>query len=189
MTTAAAMTALTSMRDNIATGLQTAITEGIATVKVHRGRFDFSSVQRYATRSPFIAVAYLGSPGSEELGDSLRDDCNWAAYIVVHETATDKRDEMVLALNGLVKSIIRRNRWGNANAQVAKRIQADNLHTTKLDEIGVELHVVSWEQPVTIPPYDEPATLNDFNTLFTEYDLAESLDDDTEADDTIDLTG
>lgn len=189
MTTAAAMNALPSMRDDIAKVLQTAITEDIATVKVHRGRFDLPAIQRYATRSPFVAVAYLGSPGSEQMGDELRDDCEWAAFIVVAETADVKRDVMALKLNGLIKSIIRGNRWNNNNAQVAKRIRADNLVTMQLDEVGIDLHVVSWEQAVTIPPFDEPATLNDFNTLFTEYDLAESLDDDTEADDTIDLTG
>lgn len=189
MTTAAAMDALPTMRANIATVMQTAVTTAIATVEVHRGRFDVAAVERYAKKVPFIGIAYLGSAESQDVGDGLLDVAQWGAFIMTAEKPSDARDERALKLNGLVKSIVQRNRWGNDNAQMAKRVRADNLVTAKLDELGVDLHVVSWEQAVMIPPYDEPATLDDFNTLFTEYDLAESTDSDTEADDLIDLTG
>lgn len=171
------------MRDDIVTDLTAALVPPLRTITTHPGRMDREELLRISLAAPAGYVAALGAEYVQSQPQNLMAEVAWAFFVVTRGTSIETRDKQALAVIYAAMRRIVGNRWGNDLAQVAKNVRWENLYSGTLDKTGLALHAVLWTQAVEVVD-ENPTTLDDFVTLFAEYDLAEA-DNIVDADDTI----
>ena len=162
---------------------------GHVTVFQHGGPFSLAEVKRISKKSPAVAIVCLRLPGTESSGHDILSEVSFGAFCFSNNRKKILRDVEALDLSERVLVHLNRNRWpdkdGTDSASGPPReISAANLYSTALDELGVALWAVSWKQRVTLDRDETTTTLEDFETLYSTYDLDEEVD----AEDLTDVT-
>lgn len=175
---------LIACRDGIVAAIKAAI-PALKEVKSHAGRFDLAELQRLAAKAPAVRVACLGVLSAKATPGCVEITVSWAAFVIAKDQRGLKRDAAALALITAIMPTIPGNLWGLDNVDAPDKIRADNLYSGKLDQKGVALWGVRWQQDMQLGQLDE-ATLEAFNTLFVDWDLA-PIDGTTDTSDDITL--
>lgn len=148
---------------------QRAFVEGIAAelpenlvreVRSHRGQFTSrAEIQKIAVKSPCILLAYRGFTGANDDFGETRVNVQWVAYILTQDTRDAPRHDLAsLILTALLK-IVPGNDWADT-IESAEKISGRNITSTDIDDIGISLWVVAWQQLMKIDALDVSALDN-----------------------------
>lgn len=179
------MSRLTQLLDAVAAGIATAASMPPESVRVHGGDVTAEETDRWAVKLPAVLVTWLGGTETQDLGGTKLGTYSLNAVIVTKDQIGTGRHAAIAALEPAVRAAVVSNLWGLSFTQAPDRVRSLNRYSSALDERGLALAVVAWEQ--TIEFEDDPSvTLVPFETLFVEYDLAPT-DTVIEASDTHEL--
>lgn len=165
--------------------------DGVRTVVTHVGEFGPDEVERYAASAPAVILAPLGFADISRAGGMVLAALNYAAFVLTKSMANDSRGDIAMAVMEELFKILPYEKWSvEACAQAPRDIEAGNLYTGKVDEMGVSLWAVRWRQTVQIQATDV-SDLADFLRLDATYNLDPGADDpdDFNAPQTITLPG
>jgi phage gp37-like protein len=120
-------------------------------VTTHDGRFDAGELKRWAQRAPTALVALVSTkpaPESEIIPKLITVDLQWVTYLLTRDTVDGKRGALAVELvEKLLRAVHRDLTWTDTDArQVLLNVRADNLYTGPLDQTGVSLWAVAWNQ-------------------------------------------
>jgi hypothetical protein len=169
------MSTLVKYRKAVEAGVRAALPDGpdgVQLVTTHIGEFGPDEVQRYAASAPAVILAPLGMPDIKRAGGMSIITVNYGAFILTKSMTKDDRGDIALAIIEELAKLLPYETWDpGACAQAPKDIDAGNLYTGTVDEMGVSLWVVRWRQAVQIQKTDT-SNLADFLRLaVTDYNL------------------
>lgn len=175
--------ALIGLRDTIVAKLQALFPDGPVTVSKHRGEWTAESVREYVTQTPAIAIAYTGASNWESTGAGKTQGLvALAAFCITQDLADGDEDDASLALTQTLLAVVPGNDFGVAGVSHAENVDGLNAYSHKLDDKGVNIHVVSWVHQVELskPELVAAASLPDFLRLFTTLPMGGAADPDAE---------
>lgn len=166
---------LLELREAIVTSLGNEVTS-LKSVAGHGGRVTLDELRRLAlpASAPVALVAVLGGSGEREGGAGTGTcEAQVAVFVACLGDSQTLRDAEALVVAEAVFVQAIRNAWDYSDAQAPARIRVDNLFSGKIDRHGLALWAVTWRQQVNVGYTDDYATsLDDFNRLHTDWDLA-----------------
>jgi hypothetical protein len=157
------------------------------TAQAHGGRFNRGEITRLALQSPGVFVAVMGGPITRE-GGSVVCAAELVAYVITGGTSIEKRDEAALVLAEEVARQVANNAWAYTGSRAPSNISTANLYSGDVDKLGVALWSVAWTQLIDLITEDDTLTLDDFERLYVDYDLAPK-DETIDAQDIVTLEG
>lgn len=141
----------------------------VSVIERHIGQFSTpAEVKTYLTdRDGCIRLAALRVRNIRAQAGGTVGDITWAAYIMATDAWGYQRDTRCEVLVGkLVRRIVQR---GAANGMKAERpatsVSADNIYSGGLNELGLTMWAVTWEQEFRLDDEIDLATLPDFLRL------------------------
>ncbi|SAP51003.1 Uncharacterised protein [Klebsiella michiganensis] len=141
----------------------------VSVIERHIGQFSTpAEVKTYLTdRDGCIRLAALRVRNIRAQAGGTVGDITWAAYIMATDAWGYPRDTRCEVLVGkLVRRIVQR---GAANGMKAERpatsVSADNIYSGGLNELGLTMWAVTWEQEFRLDDEIDLATLPDFLRL------------------------
>ncbi|HCB1501071.1 hypothetical protein [Klebsiella oxytoca] len=141
----------------------------VSVIERHIGQFSTpAEVKTYLTdRDGCIRLAALRARNIRAQAGGTVGDITWAAYIMATDAWGYPRDTRCEVLVGkLVRRIVQR---GAANGMKAERpatsVSADNIYSGGLNELGLTMWAVTWEQEFRLDDEIDLATLPDFLRL------------------------
>ncbi|MCP1375389.1 DUF1834 family protein [Dyella lutea] len=144
-------------------------------VEAHRGRFDsVEELKRFATRAPAVLVALLRAPLNDATEAMPRIPAGWAVFVVTRDIPQLARDAGAIALVEKLQLLISGNTWGRDDTSAPVSIDASNLYSDRIDNLGVALWGISFEQTISNPVLDQAAldALGLFETFHQDIDVA-----------------
>lgn len=148
----------------------------VPTVVVHDGEFGVKEIDAYSKKTPAIIIAMEGSDESVKRGGSIFDNHQIDAFILARTKAEHERTEWVLIVLEHLLRILHMTppQFGT---KAPDKIRHTNLYGAELDERGLALWVVRWEQLIEIPPLTDFASLDDFETCNVVNEAAQPSDE------------
>ncbi|HHK9598948.1 TPA: hypothetical protein ACQZIL_004980 [Klebsiella pneumoniae] len=141
----------------------------VSVIERHIGQFSTpAEVKTYLTdRDGCIRLAALRVRNVRAKAGGTVGDITWAAYVMATDAWGYTRDTRCEVLVGkLVRRIVQR---GAANGMKAERlatsVSADNIYSGGLNELGLTMWAVTWEQEFRLDDEIDLATLPDFLRL------------------------
>lgn len=141
----------------------------VSVIERHIGQFSTpAEVKTYLTdRDGCIRLAALRVRNIRAQAGGTVGDITWAAYVMATDAWGYTRDTRCEVLVGkLVRRIVQR---GAANGMKAERlatsVSADNIYSGGLNELGLTMWAVTWEQEFRLDDEIDLATLPDFLRL------------------------
>ncbi|QLU26733.1 hypothetical protein HV192_24025 [Klebsiella oxytoca] len=141
----------------------------VSVIERHLGQFSTpAEVKTYLTdRDGCIRLAALRVRNVRAKAGGTVGDITWAAYVMATDAWGYTRDTRCEVLVGkLVRRIVQR---GAANGMKAERlatsVSADNIYSGGLNELGLTMWAVTWEQEFRLDDEIDLATLPDFLRL------------------------
>lgn len=117
----------------------------------HPGRFDEAELRRFATAAPAIRVACLGFA---DLGANASCQSNvmlqMGVFVITRNQPGETRDAVALNLLRGLSRLVPQNRWGLNFTHDPEHIRAQNLYGATINQQGVSLWALSWEQLLSI---------------------------------------
>lgn len=160
-----------AVRASIVETLQANLPAGVQ-VLAHGGRFDSAEeIKRYITKGPAVLVACIRIPLACPGTARVMMPAGWAIFVITKDVPGAPRDQGAIALAEAVLLQIDSNLWGRSDVAVPSDIEARNLYSAKVDNLGVALWAVTFTQVVTDLVVD-PSTLNNFVTFHEDIDMA-----------------
>lgn len=187
------MSAALAMRDAIVATIKATI-PSLKTCEPHGGKFDTAELGRYFTAAPAVYVTCLGKAKMLDMGYELHAPWTWAAFVVASDlpklgaVAARPKADVAHALSEVIAALVAAQNWSGTAAKASSNIEIANLYTGSGDAKGVTFWSVTWTQPTSIQIGVDTATLPDFLTAHTSWDLAPKGDDDADPDAEDDLT-
>lgn len=142
-------------------------------VEAHGGRFDRNELSRHSRRAPAVLVAAMGIPEVADTPQPATPTLQFTAFVMTRDAPGAPRDTQALTL---VESVLRRlpgSRWGLARGQRPERINAENLYSGEIDQIGIAMWAISWRQALTLRPVKDVAELGDFAIYAAEHQVGD----------------
>lgn len=165
---------LLAVRTAIVTSLQDALPAGVS-VESHRGRFDSAAeIKRFATKAPAVLVACVRSKLDDACEGMPILHASWAVFVITRDKPSLPRDEGALALVEAIALSVSGNTWALDDTSAPTAIDSRNLYSGAVDNLGVALWAVTFEQTVTNPAIDDAtlATMGVFATFHQDIDMA-----------------
>lgn len=141
----------------------------VSVIERHIGQFSTpAEVKTYLSdRDGCIRLAALRVRNIRAQAGGTVGDITWAAYVMATDAWGYARDTRCEVLVGkLVRRIVQR---GAANGMKAERpatsVSADNIYSGGLNELGLTMWAVTWEQEFRLDDEIDLATLPDFLRL------------------------
>ena len=141
----------------------------VSVIERHIGQFSTpAEVKTYLTdRDGCIRLAALRVRNVRAQAGGTVGDITWAAYVMATDAWGYTRDTRCEVLVGkLVRRIVQR---GAANGMKAERlatsVSADNIYSGGLNDLGLTMWAVTWEQEFRLDDEIDLATLPDFLRL------------------------
>jgi phage gp37-like protein len=159
------------MRKAIVDALQVAYPE-VPSVLGRSGDFNLREVLRVVKRTPSLVVTYRGGRTTHDR-TANRATVRWYVYVL---TTGDRRDAVGSAYMEAVSAIVPANRWGIAAAHAPGPNDFRPHYSRELDEQGVALFEIAWEQAVDLVPVN-PASIDDFLTMEADWVPPDHTDD------------
>lgn len=145
---------LVDVRSAIVATLAAALPAGTS-VEAHRGRFDSAAeIQRFATKAPAVLVACVRSQVLNPGSGLLVVRASWALFVITRDRPQLPRDTGALALTEALLLTVGGNSWGRSDVGEPTDLEATNLYAGTVDNLGVALWAVTFEQLITDPVLD-----------------------------------
>lgn len=154
--------------------------------QTHRGRLTVDDLKTTAAKPLSILVAWLAVKDADLKSGEVACNCVWSAFIVAVDRPQLPRDAAALAVLTRLLMAIPGNVWG-LEISAPTNVEAINLYNGKMDEKGVVITAVTWEQAVTLT-LTGLEDLDDFLKFVADYDFAPA-DGTPEARDEVSLPG
>lgn len=159
------------VRTAIAAKLGAALPKGVS-VGTHGGRFESAEeIKRYITKGPAVLVACIRIPLTNPGCPRIMLPAGWAIFVITKDVPGAPRDQGAIALTEAVLLEVNNNTWGRSDVMVPTDIDARNLYSAKIDNLGVALWAVTFTQMVNDLAVD-PSTLHNFVTFHEDVDMA-----------------
>jgi hypothetical protein len=158
------------LRDAIVTTLSALFPQGPVTVTKHRGKWTHQSIREYSVQTPAIAIVYNGGSGWESNGEGTSTGyVSLTAFCMTADLTDGDVDDASLALSTLLFRIVPGNDFGVKGVAAAEGVDGLNAYVEQFDELGVNIHAVSWVHQVELPRLTEAerAALPDFLRAYT----------------------
>lgn len=147
----------------------------------HGGAFSLEDIKRYTQKSPAVVIGCLGIPSFEFQSTVTVANVSFGAFCIAQNNVRDNRDVAALLLMESVAVETIANRWDGSASQAPRNVSAANLYSQPLDKMGVAMWAVRWDQKVDLQR-NAIATLDDFLTMYSTYDVGETDDTETTSD-------
>jgi hypothetical protein len=159
-------------------------------VRAHRGRFTMEDLKIIAARPMSCLVSFLSVRRAELQAGEVQCQCLFGAFVVTTDKPNVSRDSAALVISTRLLMLIPGNLFG-LDISAPENIEAVNLYSGSLNEKGVALWAVTWEQPVAFDVTDlnDDSILDDFLRFHADWDLGPEPDGQIEARDEVDLEG
>lgn len=180
---------LAQLKDDILTHLRSVYPKDVvATVDQHAGDFDADAIQRYAKRANALILVPNGGT-SKRHGGVVHETAVMDIFIMVKGKSVRERERGVDLIYEHLLKLLHGNAWTTDECiKQPDKVQSKNLFGSKIDEMGLALWVVRWDQLVEIPYTEDPSTLDDFARLYADYlRVGETDPDNTIAEQQIEL--
>ncbi len=143
--------------------------EVVPTIDTHDGDFDADAIERYGKRANAIILTANGGK-SVRYGGLVNETHVYDLFIMTKgKTVRTRRRAIKLIYEHLLK-LLHDNAWTTDECiKTPEKVQSKNLFGSKIDEMGLALWVVRWDQLVQIPYTEDASQLNDFATLYANY--------------------
>lgn len=138
--------------------------ERIPDIREHRGQFQsLEEVQTMAVRSPCILVAYRSFQNMSRRHDELYCQVLWAIHVVAGDTRAERRNALASGVALLVADTFAQqaNTWEFADGY-ADALTAVDISTLALDQAGVSLWQIVWQQDCHFTPPSDTTLLTEF---------------------------
>ncbi|MDU7531140.1 MAG: hypothetical protein E7K70_29420 [Klebsiella sp.] len=152
----------------------------VSVIERHIGQFSTpAEVKTYLTdRDGCIRLAALRVRNIRAQAGGTVGDITWAAYVMATDAWGYTRDTRCEVLVGkLVRRIVQR---GAANGMKAERlatsVSADNIYSGGLNDLGLTMWAVTWEQEFRLDDEIDLATLPDFLRLGATLQVSDDTD-------------
>ncbi|MDX6058628.1 MULTISPECIES: hypothetical protein [unclassified Klebsiella] len=152
----------------------------VSVIERHIGQFSTpAEVKTYLTdRDGCIRLAALRVRNVRSQAGGTVGDITWAAYVMATDAWGYTRDTRCEVLVGkLVRRIVQR---GAANGMKAERlatsVSADNIYSGGLNDLGLTMWAVTWEQEFRLDDEIDLATLPDFLRLGVTLQVSDDTD-------------
>ncbi|ENL1649290.1 hypothetical protein AB8S10_04225 [Klebsiella pneumoniae] len=152
----------------------------VSVIERHIGQFSTpAEVKTYLTdRDGCIRLAALRVRNVRSQAGGTVGDVTWAAYVMATDAWGYTRDTRCEVLVGkLVRRIVQR---GAANGMKAERlatsVSADNIYSGGLNDLGLTMWAVTWEQEFRLDDEIDLATLPDFLRLGVTLQVSDDTD-------------
>lgn len=136
----------------------------VQTVERHIGRFNKpEDIKRYlSNRDGCVRIAALGVREYKNQGGRTLGFIEFAAYVVTTDQFAYEKDQRCEVIaNKLVIAMMRKGAVTEAYSG-AERVQADNLYSDSIDDLGVAIWGVTWSQWFPVDVTLDESTLDDF---------------------------
>lgn len=141
----------------------------VKVIERHIGQFNTpAEVKTYLSdRSGCIRIAALRIRNIRQLAGGMVGDITWAAYVMATDSWAYPRDTRCEVLVGkLARRIAARGAAAGMKAErAADAISADNIYSGGLNELGLTMWAVTWEQAFRLDEEIDIAALPDFLRL------------------------
>lgn len=141
----------------------------VSVIERHIGQFSTpAEVKTYLTdRDGCIRLAALRVRNIRAQAGGTVGDITWAAYIMATDAWGYTRDTRCEVLVGkLVRRIVQRGAPNGMKAErLATSVSADNIYSGGLNDLGLAMWAVTWEQEFRLDDEIDLATLPDFLRL------------------------
>ncbi|HCZ9100920.1 TPA: hypothetical protein O4G09_004019 [Klebsiella michiganensis] len=141
----------------------------VSVIERHIGQFSTpAEVKTYLTdRDGCIRVAALRVRNIRHLAGGTVGDVTWAAYVMATDAWGYSRDTRCEVLVGkLARRIVSRGAAAAMRAErMATSVNAENIYSGGLNELGLTMWAVTWEQEFRLDDEIDLATLPDFLRL------------------------
>lgn len=138
----------------------------VKVIERHIGQFNTpAEVKTYLSdRNGCIRVAALRIRNIRSRAGSTVGDVTWAAYVMAADSWGHARDTRCEILVGkLARRIASREAAGGMQAErAANTISAENIYTGGLNDLGLTMWAVTWEQEFRLDEEIDISTLPDF---------------------------
>lgn len=152
----------------------------VSVIERHIGQFSTPAEVKtwLSDRDGCIRLAALRVRNIRAQAGGTVGDITWAAYIMATDAWGYPRDTRCEVLVGkLVRRIVQR---GAANGMKAERpatsVSADNIYSGGLNELGLTMWAVTWEQEFRLDDEIDLATLPDFLRLGVTLQVSDDTD-------------
>ncbi|MGL5186057.1 MAG: hypothetical protein ACRC8L_04335 [Plesiomonas shigelloides] len=162
----------------------------VQTVERHVGPFDKASeLKRWlGARDGGVRIAAMRIIGMRNQGTSLIGTIEFAAFVFMTDAwgyARDQRAEVIACR--LAKALMLKGGWAGTGASTSpERVRADNLYSKEIDETGVAIWSVTWQQDW---PLDDPIDINTLDDFLRFSHVSKVADGAPECEGLITLSG
>ncbi|WP_438436657.1 hypothetical protein [Kluyvera georgiana] len=150
-------------------GLMGSNPDQVKVIERHIGQFNTpAEVKNYLSdRDGCIRIAALRIRNIRQLAGGMVGDVTWAAYVMATDSWAYTRDIRCEVLVGkLARRIAARGAAAGMKAErAADTISADNIYSGGLNELGLTMWAVTWEQTFRLDEEIDIAALPDFLRL------------------------
>ena len=157
----------------------------VPSVKKHRGRWSQKSISRDTKKTPCIMVAYTGAQNFDTTGaGTSRGEVTFTAFVMADAKGAGpgEADDAALAITTELLRILPGSAFYPDAASAADNVDGINAYVDALEDLGYDIHAVSWQQEVALPKMsaEELAALPDFLRLFSTFEMGGEDDPDAE---------
>ncbi len=126
-------------------------TPEVVSIESHPGRFDEAELRRFATNAPAIRVACLGF-AEVGINEVCQSDILVALgiFLIARAQPGESRQAVALRIMRGLSRLVPQHRWGLDFTHDPERIEAKNLYSTTLNQQGVTIWAMSWQQKITV---------------------------------------
>lgn len=121
--------------------------------------------------APCILVGCIDVPNETRQSGQTRAMLQFGAFVVTRGDAQHARDEQALGIAGGLLAFIPGRRFGITDAGPAEGVKGRNMYSGKVDNTGVALWAITWQQPLDLDIFDA-ASLVPFESIYIDYDIA-----------------
>jgi hypothetical protein len=154
--------------------------------QTHRGRITVDDLKATSLKPLSVLISFLAVKSVEILAGEVNCNCVWGAFIIAVDKPQLSRDAAALMVLTRLLTLVPGNVWG-LGISAPENVEAMNLYNGKMDEKGVVITALTWEQVVSLT-LNDAGELDDFLKFVADYDLSPA-DGTPEAQDNITLPG
>lgn len=168
------MSAIEDARNAMVAAIAAAL-PSLKTVETHRGRFDNpQEIKRFAVKSPAVLVGCLGFKSLLREGGLNQLACKFAFYVIARDVPNTPREVYCQTIAEGLAALIKDADWGLSNALAPGAVDARNIYSAQVDQLGVGLWGLSFEQAFAVDAMSDAdyQALNAFITFHEDTDMA-----------------
>jgi hypothetical protein len=124
--------------------------------QVHGGEFDLDELKQYGLKAPCAVLSLLGFDVINMSGGTPEGNAHWGCVVLTKDKPGQVRGDSAIQLGEVVASQLMLA-WapGGGGSQRPMGMQARNLFGRKLDNTGIAMWSLEWNQKMDLISFDE----------------------------------